>query len=301
MVPFQRTLRLPLWFAVLFAWSVGSEHVLAAERPTSISWVIDAESWFVGGARVRGGGSQTGSFDELGTTLRGVISPQIGQDLLLRLGAEWQRLAFGVTDQAMVPSELHKVNALIGLDYQLNDEWLLRADLKPGIYSDFEDVSWRDVDAPLLIGGLYLVNADLQWLFGVRIDLRSEYPVLPALGVRWRFADAWTLNLLMPNPRLEYDLNDRVKAYLNVGAELSTATVGDHFGDHRGRSDLNHARLDYTEIRVGSGFSWNIRPLMTVEADAGYLVYRRLNYSDQDLTIRSVPAPYVRVALQLRF
>jgi hypothetical protein len=301
MIRFKRTTHLTLWVGVLVAFSVASRNALSASSLMSASWEVDAESWYAGGARTRGGGGNIGSVDEWSTDLKWVISPQVTKNLLLRLGAEWQRLSFGVSDHAVVPNVLQKVNALIGLDYQLTDQWLLRADLQPGVYSDFQDVSWRDVDAPLLMGAAYLVNSDLQWFFGVRVDLRSQYPALPALGVRWRFADQWTLNLMLPNPQLEYDLSDKLKAYLSIGAEFGTFTVGDHFGSDRGRPDLNHAVLDYFEVRVGPGVAWKIRPSVTLEAEGGCMVYRRFDFFDQDRVLRSDPAPYVRVLCHIQF
>ena len=267
----------------------------------SSSWDVDAELLDIGAARTHGKGNNTGPFDEQSTDLKGVLSLQLTGNLMVRLGAEWQRFEFGVPSPAVVPPVLNQIDALIGLDYQLGDKWLLRADVQPGIYSDLHDVSWRDVDAPLMLGAAYLANADLQWLFGLRVDPRSHYPVLPSLGVRWRFADQWTLNLLVPNPRLEYDPNDRLKAYLGFGAELGTFTVGDHFGDARDRPDLNHAVLDYFEIRVGPGVSWKIGAHVTVEADAGCMAYRRFDFHEQDLVVRSDPAPYVRIACRIRF
>jgi hypothetical protein len=272
-----------------------------APSPSSTSWEVDAETRYVGGAGTRGDGSHFGSMDEWSTDLKWVISPQVSKKLLLRFGAEWQRLSFGTPDRAALPDVLQKVNALIGLDYQLNEQWLLRADFQPGIYSDFQEVSWRDVDAPMLLGAAYLANADLQWFFGLRLDFRSHYSALPALGVRWRFADQWTLNLLWPNPRLEYEVSDRLKTYLGVGADFGTFRVSDHFGDHYGRSDLNHAPLDYFEIRIGPGLSWKISPSVALEAEAGCMVYRRFDFFDQDRVVRSDPTAYIQVACHIRF
>jgi hypothetical protein len=292
---------LALWPAILFGLPLAPPNAFSASPARSIAQEVDAGFGYVGGATTRGGGGNIGAVDEWTADLKYVLSPQITKNVLLRCGAEWQRSTFGVSDRAPVPSVLQQANAIIGFDYQLTDEWLLRAELRPGIYSDFKDVSWRDVNAPLLVGVAYLANADLQWFFGVRVDGRSHYPALPAAGVRWRFADNWTLNLVLPKPRLEHDLNDRLKAYLSAAIELDTFRVGDHFGDNQGRSDLNHAILDYFEARVGLGLSWRIRPSVSVEADAGYVVHRRFNFFDQDLIFRSNPAPYVQIACHFRF
>jgi opacity protein-like surface antigen len=301
MTRLKKTPCLTLGVTILFAWSLASWEAVPVSGATAIAWEVDAEAGYVGGATTRGGGSNIGSVEEYRADLKCVLSPQITKNLLLRIGAEWQRFSFGVPDRAPLPTVLQKVSALVGSDYQLSDQWLLRADLQPGIHSDFKDVSWSDVDAPLRLGAAYLVKADLQWFLGVRIDARSQYPAVPALGVRWKFADEWTLNLLLPNPRLEYELSERLKAYLGVGLELGTFRLSDHFGDEHGRYALNHAILDYLEVRVGPGFSWKIRPNVTIEADAGSMVYRRFDFSGHDLVLGSDPAPYVQVACHVRF
>jgi hypothetical protein len=225
-----------------------------------------------------------------------VLSPQVSRRLFLRWGVDWRRFSFGTPEDAVLPQELQQINAILGIDWQATDKWLVRAELQPGVYSDFQEVSWRDVSAPLILGGVYVANADLQWMFGLRVVPRSDYPVLPAVGVRWKFAPEWTMNLFLPDPRLEYDLNDRLKAYVGAGFKVGTFTVGDHFGDENGRPGLNHAILDYIEVLVGPGFSWKVRPNLTLDLNAGCLAYRGFDFSDRDLVARSQPAPYVQIA-----
>ena len=297
----KQTSGFALRVAVRLGLSLVSWKATLVSRATDRSWEINAESAYVAGANTRGGGNNVGSVDEYRLDLRCVLSRQVGKDVLLRFGVPAQRFGFGVADHAPLPSVLQKVSALIGVDYQLSDHWLLRADLQPGVYSDFQEVSWRDVDAPLQLGAAYLVNADLQWFLGMRIDARSRYPALPAVGVRWRFANEWTLNLLLPNPRLEWALSESFHAYLGAGMELGTFRIGDHFGDDHARHELNHAVLDYFEARVGPGFSWRIRPNTSLEADAGFMISRRFDFAGRDLVFRSDPAPYAQVAFHVRF
>ncbi len=276
---------------------------LAAGESTaaSVSEELDAEAGYAGGATTRGGGANLGSIDEWKTALQYVISPQINRRLFLRFGVRWQRIAFGVPEHSPVPRELDQIGAIVGFDWQASDNWLLRAELQPGVYSDFRSAGWRSVDAPLLAGAVYIANADLQWMFGLRVVPRSEYPVLPVAGVRWKFADPWTLNLLMPNPRLEYDLNDRLKAWLGADLTAGTYAVGDRFGTDIGKTALNHATLDFFELRAGAGIVWKIKPNLSLEASAGCMAYRSFSFFDHDLIERSRPAPYFQIAGHWQF
>ena len=238
---------------------------------------------------------------ELNSDLKYAASRQVSRDLLLRFGAQWQRFSFMQPRASEAPATLQQASTIIGFDYQLADQWLMRAELQPGFYGDLSRLDGRRFDAPLLLGFLYLVDADLQWLIGLRVDFRSLYPVVPAAGVRWKFDDLWTLNLMLPNPRLEYDVNSRLQAYVGADILAGTYVVGDHFGDDRGIPQLNHATLDYMELHVGPGLSWKARPNLTLEADAGYVVYRSWDFFDQNINPTSRPVPYVQLGVKARF
>ena len=289
--------RLPGLLALVLA---SCPTVLGANS-MRISQELDVDYGYVGGAATRGAGANIGDVDENSADVKYVISPQVTKDLLLRFGAEWQRLSFGVSDRAPVPDVLQQVSVGLGFDYQIADQWLMRAEVQPGVYSDFRDVSWVDVDAPLILGGAYLANADLQWFLGLRVDARSQYPVLPAIGVRWKFNDQWTLNFQPPKPRLEYDVNDDLRLYLGTGLESGTFRVGEHFGSDRGQPKLDNEVVDFLEVRVGPGCSWKIKPYLTVEVEAGYMPYRSFDFFDPDIVFRSHNAPYGQIACHARF
>src|SRR6266478_1554972 len=74
----------------------------------SVSEELDVEYGYVGSTGTRGGGVNVGSVDEHSADLRFVVSPQLNNDLLLRIGFEWQRFSFGVPDHAPLPSALQQ-------------------------------------------------------------------------------------------------------------------------------------------------------------------------------------------------
>jgi len=272
-----------------------------AANSMDVSQELDVEYGYIGGAGTRGGGVNVGSVDEHSADLKYVVSPQVNKDLLLRVGFEWQRFSFGVPDHAPVPSALQQASLVLGFDYQIADEWLMRVEVQPGVYSDFRDITWRDVDAPLVIGGVYLASPDLQWMFGLRVDARTQYPVLPAAGVRWKYSEEWTLDFMLPRPRLEYDVNDKLQLYLGAEIQAGTYAVGQNFGTPRGQPKLDNAIVDYLELHLGSGCSWKITPRVTIEAEAGFMPYRSFDFFDPNIVFRSHNAPYGQVACRARF
>jgi len=272
-----------------------------ASNPMDISQELDTQYSYVGDAKTRGAGLNGGEIDEQSADLKYVISPQVNKDLLLRFGFEWQRFSFDVPDHAAVPRVLQQASGVLGFDYQVADQWLMRMEVEPGIYSDFRDISWRDFDAPLVLGVVYLVDADVQWFFGLRVDVRCEYPVLPVAGVRWKLSDEWTLNFMLPNPRVEYEINERLLLYLGAGIEAGTFAVGERFGSDHGQPKLDGAIVDYLELRLNAGCSWKITPRVTIEAEAGCMPYREFEFDAPDIEFRSNNAPYGQIACHTRF
>lgn len=268
---------------------------ISASEAIPVFQELDVTSGYAGEGATRLG------LGELNTGLKYVASPQVTRDLLLRFGAQCQSFTFPAPRPLAAPASLLQVTAIIGLDYQLGDQWLMRAELQPGIYGDGSRFDGRRLDAPLLMGFAYLIDADLQWFFGLRADLKSRYPVFPAAGVRWKFTDFWTLDLQFPNPRLEYDVNSRLQTYFGAAILAGTYVVGDHFGDDRALPQLNNARLDYTEVHLGPGLSWKARANLTLEAEAGYVVYRSWDFIGQHLNPTGRSVPFLQLACHARF
>jgi hypothetical protein len=289
------------WALLLSALVASCCPAALGDGAVNFSQEVDAEYIYVGGATTRGAGLDVGSVDENSADLKYVLSPQLTKDLLLRVGAEWQRFSFGAPDHAPIPDTLQQVSAVLGFDYQFAEQWLLRMETQPGLYSDSSDIRWDAVDAPVVLGAAYLRDADLQWFFGLRLDARSQYPVMPAASVRWKFSDEWTLNFVLPNPRIEYDASDRLQFFGGASLDSGTFRVDNNFGSSHGQPELNNAVVDYLEICLGVGCSWKIRPNVTIGFGAGYMPYRSFDFFGRDIEFRSHNAPYGQVACHARF
>ena len=291
--------RMPMRIRVVLVLVLAS--VARAGNSLRVAEELDVDYSYTGPVAVAGSGVTGGKIDEHSADVKFVVSAQVTRNLLLRFGGEWQRLSFGVAPGVPVPATLQQASAVMGCDYQWGGQWIVRAELQPGFYSDFSDSQSRAVDAPLVLAGVYLANPDLQWLAGLHVDVRSQYPVLPAAGIRWKFSDAWTLNCMLPKPRLEYDCSDRSQLYLGAGLGAGTFRVGHNFGTDNGRPELDRQLVDYLEVRIGAGWSWNISPALRLEAEAGTLVYRDFNFFHTTIDYRSQGAPYGQLACHARF
>ena len=287
--------------AIVFALMLSGGLLGVQAASPQISHELDTESGYVGGGTTLMGDQRVGSVDEVYNRIRYVCSPQLTKKLLLRVGAEWERFDFGIPASVALPGVLQQASAIIGCDYQMGEQWIVRLETQPGLYGDFKDIRWREVNAPFVIGAVYLQSPDVQWMFGLRVDARSEYPIMPAIGVRWKINNEWTLNLQPPTPRVEYNVSDSLQLYAGANIKFFTGVVNPHFGSDRGVPQLNNAALDYTEIRLGPGLSWKLRPNIILEIEAGMMLYRQWNFHEPNIQFTSREAPYAQVACRARF
>ncbi len=248
-----------------------------------ISQEFTLEGSYTGKSQMKQGSSDVGGVENINSHFNYVISPQVKDGILLRLGVDAERNSFGLYPSAPLPNTLQSVNAVIGADFVVNDQILLRAELHPGIYSDFVDVTGSDFDMPVQIGGTYLWNKDLQLIFGVQIDLKSNIPIIGVPGIRWQFADKWVLSAIPPKPQIQYELNNAWTLY--AGAEVLDGTyhVNNSFGSNHGRTsppenNLHGNIVDFTEFRVGAGFTWKFTPYMSLDLSGGYVPYREFDF-----------------------
>jgi hypothetical protein len=102
-------------------------------------------------------------------------------------------------------------------------------------------------------------------------------------GFRWQFADKWVLSAIPPRPQLQYQLNNSVTLY--TGAEILAGTyqLNSAFGSNHGHgpgdnaAQLNDNVCDFTEFRVGAGFTWKFTPNLSLDISGGYMPYREFD------------------------
>lgn len=216
-------------------------------------------------------------------------------------GAEWRGIGFDRSSGSPIPREVHGVAAKLGADWNVSERWTLRLETDPGLYTDFEDVSLDDFNAPFGLRATYTPGPELTWVLGVNVDPRSGLPVIGGPGVRWRFAPEWTLSLILPRPRLEFAAMDSLTAF--IGGELKGGSwrVADDFGQRRGEPRLDHEMVDYREIRVGGGVRWRVDLHWSLTFDAGWVVDRRFAFDREDVLLNGDGAPYLQVGALARF
>jgi len=254
------------------------------------------------GSKQKQGNRSLGDTDSYNAYVNYVATIPTTDSIHTRVGFTWDRFDFGGTGGDPIPSTLQQTSLNVGFDVELSDKWIMRIEAAPGIYSDLEDISITDFNVPVIIGFSYIVDAKLQWVFGISADFRRDIPVLPGAGVRWQFADEWTLNLIFPKPRLEYQIDPSFMVYVGGEVKGGSYAYGKKEGTRIGQPNLNNEIVEYMEARVGGGVEYKLNPAVGIHVEGGAVVFRRFSFEDDDLTVHtSEPAPYVSVGLKATF
>src|SRR5258706_12517309 len=118
----------------------------AASDNIPVSQEFTAESSITGRSTTKQGSASLGGVSNINSHFNYVVSPQIKDGVLLRFGIDSERNSFGLFPNAPLPNTLQSVNAIVGVDLALSDKIIMRAELHPGIFSDFVNITGSDFD-----------------------------------------------------------------------------------------------------------------------------------------------------------
>ena len=213
----------------------------------------EVELAYVGDSEVARGSRRVEDFDETYSLVRFVYTPRISVGIL-RLGASWERFSFGMPDGVQTPDLLQSFTAVVGFDTQFSDSILVRIEAQPGFYGSDEIFDTDTFNVPFIIGGTYIYNSNLQFIFGLSVDFERDNPVLPGGGIRWRVNSQWVLNAVLPTPRLEFEATKNLTVYAGANIKNSTFRTDKDFGDAQaGDSRLNRAVITVQRSARGRG------------------------------------------------
>ncbi|HEY0967540.1 MAG TPA: DUF6268 family outer membrane beta-barrel protein [Opitutaceae bacterium] len=216
-------------------------------------------------------------------------------------GLNFKTYLIDATGLVPVPDSLQEASLTLGLQRQLSPTWSAMAVLKPGFYGDFEDLDGDSFNAPFLFMANYATKEELVWTFGLNVNLFSENPVLPLVGVRWRFAPDWTLAVAFPRTAVSYQASKALTYSVGIRFEGGNYRITESPLPTLGGARLNDTYLDFTEIRVGAGASLALTETMKLELEAGVMTDRKFDYFDRDFTLNGDAGAFVSLSLNGRF
>jgi hypothetical protein len=283
--------------------SLYSSPIKESGSVSPFSYELEGEASYLGTGAAKRGSKSAGDITEISSSAGVVVSAQVHDQSLLRLGVQWQRYSFDPDPNVPIPDSIQGVNLVLGADFQVSPALLLRIEALPGLYGSFRNVSFKDFNVPFEIGASYFVSTDLVFIAGVLIDVNADTPVFPAVGVHWKVSDKWVIEGIAPRPQLQYLLTDKVTLFAGADLRDTTFRMDEHFGQSSGIRKLDNAILEYWEVRASAGLTWKISKSVSLDIEGGCVPYRRFLYprADNLKVLSEDVVPFARIGLSAKF
>lgn len=214
------------------------------------------------------------------------------------VGANWQLFTFGFDGPMPLPENLQGLNAIFGGDFEISPDWFMRIQVEPGIYGTWNYINWHNVNMPAVFAWTNILNAEFQWFIALRADIFQFFPVMPVPGIRWQPTKEWLFNLSAPKPTINYAVDEEVNLF--AGGEILGVTArlpSDDSGVYENRS-LAGTLVNYFEARAGAGVNWSFTEGVSLQGEAGAMVWRTFDLPRLNESIRSTMAPYAQISLR---
>jgi hypothetical protein len=145
-------------------------------------------------------------------------------------------------------------------------------------------------------------SRDLVWSFGLNANGFSDNPVIPIVGVRWKFAPQWLFSVGFPRTGFAYELNERFT--LRAGASFAGGSfrITKNLGvPAPGIARLANTYLDFREVRAGVGLDYTFADRATLSLDVGAVTDRKFDYFDKNYRLDGDAGTYVALAIKSSF
>lgn len=281
----------------------SSKDIITNPKKLTIQEDVTLRYSYVGESKLKSGAS--GDMGEQTAQFGYGLKIPLNTDLSLRVGLNYSRLDFGQPEGSFLPDSLETLSTSLGADYKIDSEWGVFGVIAPrlSLVNGWDSVDSENFDISGAVGASYEVNKDLSLRFGLGINPgTSSIPVLPIVGVRWKFEKDWTLNLGFPRTAIDYQLLPNLRLTpIELGFEGGSFHTGKTYGDSVGMPQLNNQKLDYTEVRVGIGASYTVVKNVDIGLSAGVVAYRQFDFKNADYSPEVDPAPYVQIGARVGF
>lgn len=222
------------------------------------------------------------------------------QGMMLIPGLAYSRTTLDASAGVPLPGSVQELSLSLGVRGVLSQKWFYLAALRPGFYG--QKLVGDSFNAPLFLATFYRQSETLTWTFGVTANAFNDNPILPVVGVQWKFAPDWQFEVGFPRTGVSYTVNSA----LTVRGGLSVLGGGYRITENLGVpapgvARLNNTYFDITEVRLGAGFTYKFAGGLDLDVDAGATTLRRFDYPDRNYRLNGDNVGWLSVTLNRRF
>ncbi|MDI1318993.1 MAG: DUF6268 family outer membrane beta-barrel protein, partial [bacterium] len=272
----------------------------ATMRPALLS-SLDVEISSSSKENLERGGTGYGTVSVLSTSLSVSGRHSLDASTMFIYGLAYERHDLDATT-GLLPGKLAELSVNLGLQRRFSATWSGAVFARPGFYSDFEHLTSRSLNLPVLAMLNYTQSSTLTWNFGLNLNAFSDHPVLPIAGVRWQFAPDWTFSIGFPQSGFSWRTGDWLTLRAGVGFTGGSFRVTENRGvPAPGIARLADTYLDFREVRAGLGADFNLSSGFKLAVDLGAVTDRKFDYFDRDFRLDGDTGLYGTVALRASF
>jgi hypothetical protein len=176
-----------------------------------------------------------------------------------------------------LPEELQAVDVSIGYLRSWSERWSTLFQFKPGLHTDFDDISGNDV----MYTALVLVERNMggKNRLGVGVsysDAFGEPEVFPLLLLDWYFEDEWFIESLLP---LRLDAGVNLTPNFSAGVEGRLRGYQYRLTENAPWED---SVLNFREVRLGPYADYAFSEKAHVRLSGGAVVAQKFEFKDDD-------------------
>ena len=217
-----------------------------------------------------------------------------------RAGVEYERFDFSGTDNGL-PGHLQTIHALLAYEYIVHDHAGAGIEIDPGPYFQNE-ITGDSIDVPWKVWVTFPLKKDKIFaVIGAGGSLYSNPMVAPGGGLIWLFSDHLRLEGVFPKPALVYNPSDDWEFRIAANLFYESYRVDDLKTVAKKLSRIEDPIVQYSEDRVGIQATYSHFKPFDITLDAGCMVRREFDFFRAEASVKTDPAPYVRLAIEAKF
>ncbi|MEO6876030.1 MAG: DUF6268 family outer membrane beta-barrel protein, partial [Opitutaceae bacterium] len=226
----------------------------------------------------------------------------LNQGMVFIPGLAYARTNIDSSPGVSLPSSVQELTLDLGVRGLLSRQWAYIVGLRPGFYGDFKHLDGSSFNVPLFLAAFYVPNPQLTWTFGIAANAFNQHPILPVVGVQWKFAPDWQLDVGFPRTGVSYRVDDQLTLRTGISVLGGNYRLTENLGiPAPGIARLDNTYLALTEIRAGVGLVYQFRDGPKLETDVGVTTQRHFDYPDRNYRLRGDNVGWLSLALRQHF